>query len=160
MYFSKRTTETESRYHSYELETMAIIYAIEHFRIYLQGIEFTIVTDCNAVKLAFAKKDINPRISRWCLILQNYYNYHIEHRTADRMQHVDALSRNVLVIEPLSFEQILVYKQLQDPAIIKIHKELEKRESNQYKLRNGIVYKKYNQGLLFYVPETMIRSVI
>ncbi|KAK2578109.1 hypothetical protein KPH14_009887 [Odynerus spinipes] len=33
--------------------------------------------------------------SRWCLILQNY-NYKIEHRPADRMHHVDALSRNTL----------------------------------------------------------------
>lgn len=38
MYFSKRTTEVESRYHSYELETIAIIYAIERFKVYLQGI--------------------------------------------------------------------------------------------------------------------------
>lgn len=54
MYFSKCTTEVESRYHSYELETLAIIYAVERFRVYLQGIRFTIVTDCNSVKLAFS----------------------------------------------------------------------------------------------------------
>ena len=77
------------------------------------------VTDCNAVQLAFRKKDINPRISRWCMILQNY-NFTIEHRTSDRMQHVDALSRNILIIEPLSFDEILVYKQLQDSVIRKI----------------------------------------
>lgn len=46
-YFSKRTTEVESRYHSYELETMAIIYALRRFRIYLQSIPFKILTDCN-----------------------------------------------------------------------------------------------------------------
>lgn len=42
------------------------------------------------------------------MILQNY-DYKIEHCTSNRMRHVDALSRNVLVIEPLSFDQILVY---------------------------------------------------
>jgi len=46
-YFSRKTTEVESRYHSYELETLAIIYALRRFRIYLQGIPFKIVTDCN-----------------------------------------------------------------------------------------------------------------
>lgn len=40
-YFSKRATEVESRYYSYELETLAIIYALKRFRIYLQGIPFT-----------------------------------------------------------------------------------------------------------------------
>lgn len=45
MYFSRRTTNLESRYHSYELETMAIVYSIERFSVYLQGIKFTIITD-------------------------------------------------------------------------------------------------------------------
>jgi len=42
-YFSKRTTDTESRYHSFELETLAIIYALRRFRTYLQDIKFKIV---------------------------------------------------------------------------------------------------------------------
>lgn len=62
-YFSKRTTETESRYHSYELETLAIIYALKRFRIYLQGIQFKIIMDCNALILTLNKKDLNPRIA-------------------------------------------------------------------------------------------------
>jgi len=52
-----------------------------------------VVTDCNAVQLALRKKDVNPRISRLCMILQNY-DYKIEHRVSSCMQHVDALSRN------------------------------------------------------------------
>lgn len=45
-YFSKRTTEVESRYHSFEL---AIVYACRRFRIHLQGIPFTVISDCSAV---------------------------------------------------------------------------------------------------------------
>lgn len=91
-YFSKRTTDVESRYHSFELETLAIIYALKRFRVYLQGINFKIVTDCNSLTLTLNKKDINPRIARWALELQNY-DYELEHRSGKRMQHVDALSR-------------------------------------------------------------------
>lgn len=149
MYFSRRTTETENRYHSYELETMAIIYALKRFRIYLQGINFTIVTDYNAVKLALSKKDINPRINRWCLMLENY-TYKIEHRPADRMRHVDALSRNILIIEPLTFEELLVYKQLQDPIIKKIHKELELSKLKMIDLNCVMVLFTENGGILFY----------
>lgn len=63
-YFSKRTTEVEARYHSYELETLAIIYALKRFRIYLQGIPFKIVTDCNALVMTLNRRNINPRIAR------------------------------------------------------------------------------------------------
>lgn len=63
-YFSKRTSEAESRYHSFELETLTIVYALRRFRIYLQGVRFKIVTDCNDLKLTLDKKEINPRICR------------------------------------------------------------------------------------------------
>jgi len=109
IYHSRHTTATESCYHSYELETLAIV-ALERFRVYLQGIPpFVVVTDCSAVQLALRKKDVNPRISRWCMILQNY-DYKIEHRVSSRMRHVDALSRNILIVEPFSFDQVLVYR--------------------------------------------------
>lgn len=48
-YFSKATTNAEKRYRSYELETLAIVKAIERFYVYLQGIAFRIVTDCNSL---------------------------------------------------------------------------------------------------------------
>ncbi|KAJ3659560.1 hypothetical protein Zmor_011244 [Zophobas morio] len=57
-YFSRRTTETESKYHSFELECLAAIYAIKRFHIYLFGIHFTIVTDCDSFRLTLNKKDI------------------------------------------------------------------------------------------------------
>lgn len=49
--FSKGTTDTEAKYHSFELETLAIIYALQRFRIYLQGIHVKIVTDCSALTM-------------------------------------------------------------------------------------------------------------
>lgn len=55
-YLSKRTTETESRYHSFELETLAIIYALRKFRVYLYGLKFKIVIDCQSLTLALNKK--------------------------------------------------------------------------------------------------------
>lgn len=33
-YFSRRITEVEARYHSFELETLAIVYAVRRFRIF------------------------------------------------------------------------------------------------------------------------------
>ncbi|XP_026746101.1 uncharacterized protein LOC113507445 [Trichoplusia ni] len=36
-YYSQRTSDAESRYHSYELETLAVVRAIEHFRHFIYG---------------------------------------------------------------------------------------------------------------------------
>lgn len=57
-YMSIRTTDVESRYHSYELETLAVVRAIKHFRQYLYGRSFKVITDCNALKASKNKKRI------------------------------------------------------------------------------------------------------
>lgn len=104
MFFSKQTTDAESRYSSYELECLAIVYAIKRFHVYLYSRPFTIITDCDSLRLTLEKKDILPRIMRWAMFLQDY-DYKIEHRPKDRMRHVDALSRchNILILEEDEF---------------------------------------------------------
>jgi len=54
-YFSRATSDAEKNYHSYELETLAIVKAVERFHVYLQGINFKIITDCNSLVLAMKK---------------------------------------------------------------------------------------------------------
>lgn len=46
-YLLLRTSSAESLYHSYELEMLAIVNALNRFRAYLHGIIFKIATDCN-----------------------------------------------------------------------------------------------------------------
>lgn len=161
-FWSQRTTPTEAKYHSYELECLAVIYVLKRFHIYLAGLKFKIVTDCDSFRLTLNKKYINPRISRWALFLQNY-NYEIVHRPGKRMIHVDALSRchTVLVLEGSTFERALSICQNRDTEILKIREKLEKEEVKQYELRDGLVYRKdKNQKLFFYVPRTMETNII
>lgn len=110
--FSRRTILVDSRYASFELECLAVVYAIKRFHVYLYGIPFKIVTDCDSFRLTLAKQCVNPRISRWAMFLQNY-EYAVEHRSGSRMQHVDALSHcnGVLVLEPITFEQVMAIRQ-------------------------------------------------
>jgi hypothetical protein len=121
-YYSRKTTESESRIHSFELETLAVVYCLQRFRNYLFGMHFTLVTDCKSMKLTLEKRDINPKISRWCMFLDNF-DYDIVHRSNEKMQHVDALSRiEVLFIESESnnnsiFENSICVKQLRDRKI-------------------------------------------
>lgn len=160
-YFSKRTTPSESKFHSFELEALAIIYALRRFRVYLFGIPFKILTDCNALKLTFQKKDINPRISRWAMELQSF-DYTVEHRPGDRMKHVDALSRSfsICIVEDNPFEYNLSVCQSQDEKIKELCKELEQNESPLFEMRNGLIYRKRKDHLLFYVPRNMEKNVL
>lgn len=160
-YFSKRTTEVESHYHNYELETLANIHALRRFRVYLQGIPFKIITDCNALIMTLNKKEINPRIARWALALQNY-DYKTEHRPGKRMQHVDALSRSnsILVVEPNTFEFELAVCLKQDSIIKELRTYLETKQDKMYEMRNGIVYRKKNKQILFFVPRAMEQDLL
>lgn len=63
-YYSRRTLDAESRYHSYELETLAVVKAVQNFRHYLYGRHFTVHTDCNALKASKTKRDLTPRVHR------------------------------------------------------------------------------------------------
>lgn len=73
-YASWKTTKAESRYASYELEVLATIKSLIKFRVYLLGISFEIVTDCQAFTLTMNKKDLCVRVARWALVLEKY-NY-------------------------------------------------------------------------------------
>lgn len=160
-YFSKRTTPTESKYHSFELETLAIIYALRRFRIYLYGIKFKIITDCESLRLTLNKKDINPRIARWALELQSY-DYEVLHRAGSQMQHVDALSRvtSIMVIDDNPLEFNLSVCQNEDLVIKELRANLEKTEDKYYEMRNGLVYRKDKNNLLFYVPTAMENIIL
>ena len=166
-YFSKRTTSAESRYHSFELETLAIIYSLRKFRIYLEGIPFHIVTDCNSLAMTLNKKSINARIARWALELENYH-YTIQHRNGKLMSHVDALSRipnnpNLIVsgISPDDIDFQLQAAQGRDQNILKLREQLGSGVVKNFSLDDGLVYRSASDGkLLFYVPAEMENHIV
>jgi len=160
-YFSQRTPPVESKYHSFELECLAVVYAIKRFHVYLYGISFKVMTDCDSFRLTLNKQEVNTRISRWALFLQNY-DFSIFHRPNKNMQHVDAFSRchAILVLESNTFEQTLAVRQTTDDEIVHIKNELLTSDNKFYELRNGLVYRKENKHIRFYVPKSMENNVI
>jgi hypothetical protein len=62
------------------------------------------------------KININPRIARWSLDLQNY-KFELVHRPAEKMSHVDFLSRNIETINAITAEDELMFKQLTDTKL-------------------------------------------
>ncbi|KAK8786755.1 hypothetical protein V5799_023470 [Amblyomma americanum] len=91
-YVSKKTSPAERFYHSSKLELLAIVWTIDRLRPFLIGIEFTLVTDCQALVYLNATKTLKPQIARWFDMLQEY-TFDIRHRPGSKMEHVDAMSR-------------------------------------------------------------------
>ena len=178
-YYSKQTTREQQKYHSFELETLAVVMSIQKFRHYLFGRKFTIFTDCSAVVSTFKKAEINPRIGRWVMGL-NEYDYDIKHRPNSQLRHADALSRNPepnpdgdggvdrfdhdskLTVNFINITESdwLLAAQESNKEIRDIRKILSTGDVqnnrdifNQYELKGGIVYKSTGFGPRWVVPE-------
>jgi len=83
---------------SYEFKIMAIIKAIKKFRIYLLGIKFKIITNCQTFQKTLSKENLPPKVARWALMLE--FEYEIEHRIGKCIKYIDTLSRfPVMIIE-------------------------------------------------------------
>lgn len=130
-FYSRQTTPEEKNFHSYELETLAVVCSLKKFRVYLIGKQFKIITDCSALRSTFQKRDLIPRIARWWLAIQEYDSV-VEYRAGVRMSHVDALSRNPVeasdVQDPVRFPEVMAISeedwlltlQLGDPELRRI----------------------------------------
>lgn len=154
-YFSKCTSAAETNYHSFELETLAIVHALKRFRMFLHGIPFTMVTDCNSLTLTLSKKLINPRIARWALEFEDY-NYTVRYRKGDQMAHVDALSRNfsVGVVDGSDVDLNIQISQSRDEVIELLRSKLESADIPGYILENGLVFRVNDQRRKqLYVPK-------
>lgn len=156
-YYNKQTTADQRCYHSYELETMAVVLALRYFRVYLLRIEFRVVTDYNALRATFAKRDLLPRIGRWWLEVQEY-TFDVEYRAGSKMAHADALSRNPVQFS-LEVAQVditegdwILAAQLQDEQLSRIRTILldekpthkTKHYFNEYVIKNNKVYRRLN----------------
>ena len=71
-YASKTFNEAQENYSTIEKEMLAIVFACEKFRPYILGSHVIIHTDYAAIKYLMAKKEANPRLIRWVLLLQEF----------------------------------------------------------------------------------------
>jgi hypothetical protein len=98
-YASRTLNGAETRYSTIEKELLAIIWSVKHFRPYLFGRKFKIVTDHKPLLWLFSVKDPGSRLARWRLKLEEY-DYEIIHKPGKINKNADALSR--IKIHPIN----------------------------------------------------------
>ena len=73
-YASRALTDVESRYSQTEREALGVVWACEHFHLYLVGQTFKVISDHKPLEGIFNRptSHTNARIERWNLRLQTY----------------------------------------------------------------------------------------
>lgn len=144
-FMSKKLNTAQKNYSITELECLAAVLCVQKFRCYIEGMEFTIITDHASLKWLMGQKDLTGRLARWSLKLQ-IFNFTIEHRKGSMNVVPDTLSR-------LHVDEIIdVVGQpldLSDPAFQSdeyrelIHEVSEHgNELPDVKVQDGVLYKR------------------
>jgi len=136
-YVSRVLNKAEQNYSTIEKECLAIVYCTNHFRPYLYGRKFTVITDHKPLVWLHSIKDPSSRLWKWRTKLAEY-EYDIQYKKGSLNNNADALSRNPpLAItmplakgtsndaEPSSEESIFSFPQERQPLIQEIQDSTE-----------------------------------
>ncbi|MBA3569363.1 MAG: DDE-type integrase/transposase/recombinase, partial [Pyrinomonadaceae bacterium] len=98
-FFSRKLNPAERNYGTSEQECLALIAAVKHWRCYLEGEEFIIVTDHDCLRYYRDVTGASRRLQRWAIEL-SAYNCVVIHRPGWSNAVADALSRAPLINRP------------------------------------------------------------
>lgn len=100
-YVSRILNKAEQNYSTIEKECLAIVYCTNHFRPYLYGMKFIIITDHKPLVWLHSIKDPSSRLWKWRTKLAEY-EYDIQYKKGSLNHNADALSRNPPSVRTLS----------------------------------------------------------
>uniref|UniRef100_A0A671MRQ1 Reverse transcriptase RNase H-like domain-containing protein n=1 Tax=Sinocyclocheilus anshuiensis TaxID=1608454 RepID=A0A671MRQ1_9TELE len=78
-----------------EKECLAVIWALEYFRPYIEGLHLTVFSDHSSLKWLMSRPNPTGRLARWSLRLQDF-DFEIIHKPGVSNSVPDSLSRNPL----------------------------------------------------------------
>ena len=91
-YASRSCNPAEKNYGSCEGECLAVVWATQHFREYLFGTPFTLITDHEPLKWLMQTNKTTGKLARWSLLLQEY-DMKVLHKRGVLNTNADCLSR-------------------------------------------------------------------
>jgi hypothetical protein len=95
VYASGSNNRTKRNYSSYARECLAAVWGVSHFRVYLYGRRFVMLTDHEPLKWLMTNEKLTEMHARWAHILSEY-DFEIRHRPGKRSGDADDSSRNPL----------------------------------------------------------------
>lgn len=152
-FWSQKLNPAQRKYQTTERECLAVILAVEKFRPYIEGIEFTVITDHASLLWLRNLKDPTGRLGRWALRLQPY-RFTLKHRKGRFMVVADALSRAVEAIDASS--------SVEDAWYDKIKLGVIESPDNfpEFRIVEGELQKKYRKGQDGHVYQPLWRTLV
>ena len=93
-YASRKLLPRERNYATIEKECLAVVWAIDKFKVYLMGKKFKVQTDHQSLSYMNRTKYTNSRVMRWAMALQPY-DYDIEYIKGNENVGADFMSRHM-----------------------------------------------------------------
>lgn len=162
-YASRLLTTAERNYNTTEREALAVVWALEKFRGYIEGAEVHIATDHQPLRWLMSLKTPSGRLARWAMKIQGY-NLDIQYCPGKANVIADTLSRPVgdasseeepcaicpIVVDlPTRGREEVRAAQLEDSECKKIIEDFEAQDSNLalrwtdrgYYMTQGVLYR-------------------
>ena len=106
-FYSHKLSITESKWSAIEQEAFAIVRAVDHFRHFIMGRHFKLLTDQKGVAYLFDSRPKNKikisKLNRWRMEL-TVFNFEISYRSGASNVAADALSRISALINLAGFD--------------------------------------------------------
>ena len=103
-YASKTLNKSQKNYSATKRKLFAVVHFTNHFKTYLLGRKFSIVTDHRALVWLYSFKDPEGMVARWLEKL-GQFDFEIKHKAGRSIPHADCLSR----VLPEEEDPITVY---------------------------------------------------
>ena len=110
-FVARTLTDTEKKSSVYELECLAVVFALEKFRRYLEHAEFQLENDNQALSWLLAHPRQLGKIGRWVIKILSF-KFRAQHVRGTQNVVADALSRMYHL--PVSYTHLDVYKRQAD----------------------------------------------
>lgn len=104
-YYSASLTKYQQNYATTELECLALVKALHHWRHFLSGKTVEVFTDHESLKEIDRNKDSNSRLFRWSLELSQF-TLNIHHIPGETNTEADELSRNPIRTNLLNIDDL------------------------------------------------------
>lgn len=133
-YCSRTLSKPETNYSATERELLALLFALEQYRAYVDGRKCFIVTDCASLKWFSHIKNPTGRLNRWSCRLSQF-DFELIHRKGKEHVIPDCLSRiQISSIDVLS---------TQDPWYLDLYNKISEKPSlfPNYKIKNNKLFR-------------------
>lgn len=141
-YISRTLSRQERVYSATERELLAVLFAVEKLRCYLEYTKFTVITDHYSLKWLDNLKDPQGRLGRWALRLQQF-DYTVVHRKGRDHHGPDLMSRAVPETSGELETSNIELQDIKDKWYIKLRKRILENPLSypQWRVSDDKIYK-------------------